>query len=422
MFVDRAKIHVRGGHGGAGSVAFLREAHRPRGGPSGGDGGPGGDVWLEASESVSTLLRFTRQIHFAAESGTHGSGAGRHGRRGGDMVVQVPAGTSVLDDDGVLLADLVTPGDRVRVARGGRGGRGNARFATARRKAPSFAEQGEYGEERWVVLELRLLADVALVGFPNAGKSTLISRISAAKPKIAGYPFTTVEPHLGVVRFRDHEFVVADVPGLIQGASEGRGLGHHFLRHVERARVLLYCLDPLHSEGLSPEEQLGILEREVEAYSADLARRPATTVVTKADVSPEGEVSAVTGQGIEDLLARLSRMVEAAVRESPERTGYVLHRPDDEGYRVERRGSGLAVVGRTVERVVAMADLTNPEAAGYVRERLRRMGVEDALRAAGVRTGQEVVIGKLVFEWEEDHDGGRADEGAAGDGSRGGSR
>ena len=242
-FVDEAQVHVKGGNAGAGSVSFRREAHVAKGGPDGGDGGAGGDVCLVADRNVASLLGFRDHPHRRAGNGSHGMGKARHGKAGSDLEVPVPEGTVVRDASGAVLADLVSAGDRWLAARGGQGGRGNARFLSNRRRAPSFAEQGELGEERWLDLELKLLADVALVGFPNAGKSTLISRISAAKPKVADYPFTTLEPHLGVVRFQDHEFVVADIPGLIEGASEGRGLGHRFLRHIERARALVVLVD-----------------------------------------------------------------------------------------------------------------------------------------------------------------------------------
>src|SRR3954449_827428 len=254
-FVDEAQLHVRAGDGGAGAVSFRREAHVPRGGPDGGDGGKGGDVWLVADRNVASLLGFRDHPHRRATSGAHGQGGGRHGANGTDTRVAVPEGTTVKEKDGTVVADLVHEGDTWLAARGGRGGRGNARFLSNRRRAPSFAEQGESGEERRLNMELRLMADVALVGLPNAGKSTLISRISAAKPKIADYPFTTLEPHLGVVRLDDTEYVVADIPGLIEGASEGRGLGHQFLRHIERARVLLVLLDLASADGRTPKEQ-----------------------------------------------------------------------------------------------------------------------------------------------------------------------
>src|SRR4249919_826237 len=267
-FVDECALNVRGGDGGAGSVSFRREAHVPRGGPDGGDGGSGGDVWLVADHNVASLLAFRDHPHRRGTDGTHGQGKGRHGTSGKDLIVAVPQGTTVRAmDGGMLLADLVNHGDRWRAAAGGRGGRGNARFLSNTRRAPSFAEQGERGEQRWLLLELRLMADVALVGFPNSGKSTLISRISAAKPKIADYPFTTLEPNLGVVRTDDdHEFVVADIPGLIEGASEGKGLGHQFLRHVERARVLCLLVDLAALDGVAPAEQERVLLDELARY------------------------------------------------------------------------------------------------------------------------------------------------------------
>src|SRR3954470_7860848 len=258
-FVDEAQLHAKAGDGGAGSVSFRREAHVAKGGPDGGDGGHGGNVWLVADHNVSSLIAFKDHPHRRATNGTHGSGKGRHGADGDDIIVPVPEGTVVRDREGRVVADLVHDGDRWMAAKGGQGGRGNARFLSNRRRAPSFAEQGEMGEEQWYDLELKLMADVALVGFPNAGKSTLISRISAAKPKIADYPFTTLQPHLGVVRYNDADYVVADIPGLIEGASEGRGLGHQFLRHIERARVLLVLADLVAADGRPPADQEKIL-------------------------------------------------------------------------------------------------------------------------------------------------------------------
>ena len=273
-FVDESQLNVRGGDGGAGCVSFRREGPEVMGGPNGGDGGKGGDVWLVADRNVASLLGFRDHPHRRAGNGVHGKGKDLHGKRGADQQVHVPEGTVVRDlYTGELLADLVHHGDRWLAAAGGRGGRGNARFLSNRRRAPSFAEQGEHGEERWLKLELKLMADVALVGFPNAGKSTFISRISAAKPKIADYPFTTLEPHLGVVRLDDgFEMVVADIPGLIEGASEGRGLGHQFLRHVERARVLCVLVDLAPLDELPPEDQAPVLLRELGAYRARAAR------------------------------------------------------------------------------------------------------------------------------------------------------
>jgi GTP-binding protein len=413
-FVDLVQVNLRGGDGGAGCVAFRREAHVPKGGPDGGDGGSGGDLYVQADRNVASLLAFRDHPHRRADSGTHGSGSKRHGARGGDLVVHVPEGTQVKSRDGELLADLVRHGDRYLAANGGRGGRGNARFLSNSRRAPSFAEQGEYGEEHWLRLEVKLLADAALVGFPNAGKSTLISSVSAAKPKIADYPFTTLEPNLGVVRFRDHEFVVADIPGLIEGAAEGKGLGHQFLRHVERARVLVILLDLAALDGTSPEEQERVLLRELGDYQPDLLDRPRLVAGSKADVAPdEAErlrqsrpdalcISAVAHQGLDELLGRLGTLVDDAREAEPAPEPFVVLRPAEEGFAVVREDDGgWRVTGRSAERVVAMADLTNLEAMEYVQMRLRKMGVERALQRAGAREGDLVRIGPVELDYVE---------------------
>ena len=290
-FVDESQIHVKGGNGGAGTVSFRREAHVSRGGPDGGDGGRGGNVYLEATTNLASLLSFVDHPHRRGGDGGHGGGKKRHGRNGTDLVVPVPVGTLVRHQNGDVLADLTTSGDRYLAAAGGRGGRGNARFSSNRLRAPAFAEQAELGEEHWLSLELELMADVALVGFPNAGKSTLVSTISAAKPKIADYPFTTLEPHLGVVRVGGKtaqdpggvEFVVADIPGLIEGASEGRGLGHKFLRHLQRARVLLVLADLGEDEGRAPSDQVRILLEELRRYRPELLDRPRIVAGSRAD-------------------------------------------------------------------------------------------------------------------------------------------
>jgi GTP-binding protein len=404
-FVDEVSAHARGGAGGAGAVSFRREAHVPRGGPDGGDGGRGGDVWLVADRNVASLLAFRDHPHRRAGDGSHGRGGRRHGTDGADLEVKVPEGTVVRAPDGELLADLVRAGDRWCAARGGRGGRGNARFLSNRRRAPAFAEQGERGEERWLRLELKLMADVALVGFPNAGKSTLISRISAAKPKVADYPFTTLEPHLGVVRFGEHDFVVADIPGLVEGASEGRGLGHRFLRHIERARVLLVLLDLAPADATAPGAQLDVLLRELGRYRPELLERPRLAAGTKADVAQfeyDGlRVSAVTGAGVNELLGRLGKLVAEARAAAPEPEPFVVHRPEPEGVRVERADDGAYVVmGRPAERAVALSDLTNADALAYVHDRLRRIGVDRALARAGAREGDLVRIGDHSFEYE----------------------
>ncbi len=427
-FVDECQINVRGGDGGAGCVAFRREAHVAKGGPDGGDGGRGGDVWLQADRNVASLLAFRDHPHRKATSGVHGSGKKKHGHGGDDLVVHVPEGTVVLDRDGTVLADLVNQGDRWLAAAGGRGGKGNARFLSNKRRAPSFAEQGEEGEERWLNLELKLMADVALVGFPNVGKSTLISRISAAKPKIADYPFTTLEPNLGVVRLDDGvEYVVADIPGLIEGASEGRGLGHRFLRHIERARVLVLLIDV--AGGLDgttaedPAEQARVLLQELGAYEPDLIDRPRIVIGSRADLVPEylaaaetGEsvttpdglqldvcVSSVVGLGLPWLVGRMGDAVREVRAIEPEIDGFVVHRPIPEGFRIEREDDGsYRVVGRQAERAVALSDLTNLEALDYAHSRLKKLGVDKALARAGAHEGDTVRIGRLSFDFEEE--------------------
>jgi len=407
-FVDEASLNVKGGDGGAGVVSFRREAHVPKGGPDGGDGGKGGDLWLVAHHEVASLSAFRDHPHRRASNATHGMGKARHGTSGADLRVLVPEGTVVKDTDGNVVADLVSAGDTWLAARGGRGGRGNARFLSNRRRAPSFAEQGEPGEERWLRLELKLMADVALVGFPNAGKSTLISRISAAKPKIADYPFTTLQPHLGVVRVDDQEMVVADVPGLIEGAGEGKGLGHQFLRHVERARALLVLVDLGPLQETSPADQERILITELGGYQPELLERPRVVVGTKADVataawSGDLRISAVTGEGVCDLLGRMAELVARARAAIPAAEAYVVHRPEPEGVLVERDVDGAWLVrGLPAERAVAVNDLTDEQALAYVHERLRRLGVDHALSRSGARDGDVVRIGRLTFEYQPD--------------------
>ena len=413
-FVDECNINVQGGNGGAGCVSFRREAHVSKGGPDGGDGGNGGSIWLVADHNAASLLSFRDFPHRKAEPGKHGSGKKKHGMSASDLEVRVPEGTVVYLFDGTELADLSTHGDRFLAAAGGVGGKGNARFLSNKRRAPAFAEQGEEGEERWLHLELKLVADVALVGFPNVGKSTLISRISAAKPKIANYPFTTLEPNLGVVKLDDDrddfEMVVADIPGLIEGAAEGKGLGHQFLRHVERARVLVLLLDLAPWDSVSPEEQERLLLHELGAYRPELLDRPRIRVGSKADVGGDVEfdgltISSVTGEGIPQLLGQMSTAVrkaraEAAALDSSE---IVIHRPFAESISVERLGgSEWEVHGRQALRAVRLSDLTDPEALAHAQNRLDSIGVYKKLRSEGARDGDVVYIGDLSFEYEED--------------------
>ncbi|HEY4378586.1 MAG TPA: Obg family GTPase CgtA, partial [Acidimicrobiales bacterium] len=360
--------------------------------------------------NVASLLAFRDHPHRRAGNGVHGQGKRKNGHAGESVEVPVPEGTVVFDQDGATVADLVRAGDRWLAARGGQGGRGNASFLSNRRRAPTFAEQGEAGEERWLRLELKLMADAALVGFPNVGKSTLISRISAAKPKIADYPFTTLEPNLGVVRLDDGvEIVVADIPGLIEGASQGRGLGDRFLRHVERARVLVVLLDLAETAEHPPAEQERILLQELGGYRPELLERERVVVGSRADMAVADHgwdgptVSSITGAGVPQLLGAMARAVTAARGAEPAAEAFVVHRPIPEGIRVDRDDDGtLMVVGRQAERAVALSDLTNLEALAFVHERLTKLGVHKALARAGAAEGDLVRISGFTFEYVPD--------------------
>jgi len=421
MFIDRAKIYVKGGDGGNGIIAFRREKYVPMGGPAGGDGGNGGSVVLLADENLNTLLNFRYQKHFKAPRGAHGQGKGMHGARGEDLIVKVPVGTVVYDDDsGEVIADLTESGQKVIVARGGHGGKGNMRFVSSVNKAPNIAENGQPGEERWIRLELKLLADVGLVGFPNAGKSTLISRISAARPKIADYPFTTLEPNLGVVSTKNHEsFVVADIPGLIEGAHRGVGLGHDFLRHIERTRVLLYILD-----GAEPDERdiftdYEILKNELQLYNPELIERPYLIILNKMDL-PEtqtklallkeryGEekvlgISAVSGWGLEELIERTFRLVKSVPQSKRliEETRVIRRFEEEEPFKIEKKNGIYEVSGKRIENLVAISNLNQDESLRRFQRICNKMGLEDELRKMGIKSGDTVKIGGLEFEYTD---------------------
>ena len=418
MFVDRVRVRLRAGDGGAGVVSFLKQGRSPRGKPVGGSGGPGGNVVLEAHPEMSTLLTYQRNPHHTAPKGTHGTGELRHGKAGDDLVISVPPGTVVFDEDDLLIADLAVPFQRVKVLEGGRGGRGNAALVSPAHRAPTFCEQGEYGTAAWFTLELKLVADAALIGFPNAGKSTFISRVSAAKPKVADYPFTTLEPHLGVVSVDDREFVLADIPGLIEGAAEGKGLGHEFLRHTERARALVVLLDPSPLQTESPQRQYEVLMTELTRHDPTLASRPQVVVLSKSDLGTDAELveevrtavpdlmvaSAVTGDGLDAVLHRVADVVDEVRQDAEEREGFMLHRPVAVPFTIERAGDRWQVAGRAAERAVGLNDLTQTDAAHLAARRLKRLGVDDALKAAGAVPGDEVQIGDLVFEYSEPDD------------------
>lgn len=424
MFYDQAKIYVKSGDGGDGCVAFRREKYIPHGGPAGGDGGKGGDVTLMVSAHLNTLYRFSRQRHFKAERGQHGRGKNQTGANGAEMVVEVPPGTVVRDaDTGELLADLTEPGERFVAAQGGRGGRGNARFATATNQAPRMAERGEPGQERWLELELKLLADVGLVGLPNAGKSTLLAAVSAARPKIADYPFTTLQPNLGVVVLDDFtSMVLADIPGLIEGASLGAGLGHEFLRHIERTRLLIHLLD---GAGEDPLEAFDAINAELAAFDERLAAKPQIVAFNKMDLDRAQDVwllvrgelqgrgyevlaiSGLTRMGTRELLyraaQRLADLPEVPVAPAVETP---VLRPDLEtdDFTVERTADGWHIRGRRIERLARITRWDLYEAVTRFQKTLERTGITQALEAAGVQAGETVFIGDVELEWGEDTD------------------
>jgi GTP-binding protein len=427
-FVDRVVVHVAAGNGGHGVASIHREKFKPLGGPDGGNGGDGGNVVLEVDPSVHTLLDFHHRPHQKAGNGRPGEGSNRHGARGEDRVLRVPAGTVVSTPDGRVIADLVGAGTRVVLAHGGKGGLGNAALANSRRKAPGFALLGEPGEAFDAVIELKSIADVGLVGFPSAGKSSLIAAMSAARPKIADYPFTTLVPNLGVVRAGDVAFTMADVPGLIPGASTGKGLGLEFLRHIERCAVLVHVVDMATMEpGRDPESDIEALEHELAEYSGeeiDLVGRLRIAVLNKIDVPDARElvdlvratleerglqvfpVSAVTGEGLRELGFALATAVDEhrAALPAPEAARITLtpRAVDDSGFTVERDpedDEAFVVRGVKPERWVRQTDFTNDEAVGFLADRLNRLGVEEELAKAGAREGDAVTIGGVTFDW-----------------------
>ena len=426
MLYDKARIFVEGGAGGSGCLSFRREAHVPHGGPDGGDGGRGGAVVLLCDDSLRDLQTFKRRAHYKAPRGTHGQGAQKHGSDGEDLVVRVPPGTQVRDFNGTTY-DLVAPGTRVTLARGGIGGRGNKQFATATRQAPRLAERGLGGDEGWVELQLKLLADVGLVGLPNAGKSSLLSRLTRADPKVAGYPFTTLEPVLGTLENDDRQIVLADIPGLIEGASDGAGLGHDFLAHVERTRLLVHVLDLAPLDGSDPEDNHRVIEAELAAHDARLASLPRILALSKSDlVTPEAAAeaaaawrarmgddvpvlvtSSATRTGLDELRRLLLEAVpveapvptEALAAESELAEHRTFRPAADRSFRVERLDDGtFRVAGTQVERLMARYDVEHEDALGLIERRLHRMGVVRALEAAGFEAGDDVEIGGVTFE------------------------
>jgi GTP-binding protein len=422
MLFDRAKVYVEGGRGGNGVVSFRREAHVPRGGPDGGDGGRGGDVVLVCDAQRRDLSSLGRSRHFRAGRGRHGKGKRQHGERGEDRAIAVPPGTVVHGLHGSEV-ELLEDGRRVVVARGGAGGHGNKRFATSTRQAPRFAERGLEGESGEIELRLKLLADVGLVGLPNAGKSSLLARLTRADPKVADYPFTTVEPNLGTIELDDRQLVLADIPGLIEGAAEGAGLGHEFLAHLERCRLLVHLVEVGPAEG-DPESNYRAVRSELSGYGAGLDELPEIIALSKIDLMPEEEggrlvaewqerhgsetvavlgISAVTGAGLDGLVraifASLPEEPTPSRRETFEAEHRVYRPGEDEGFEVVREQDGrFRVTGRGIELLIARHDLENPEALDYLEARLREIGVIAELQRAGFEPGDEVVVGEVEFD------------------------
>lgn len=431
MFVDKAKIYVKGGDGGDGLVAFRREKYVPEGGPAYGDGGRGGDVIFRVDEGLRTLMDFRYQRHFKADKGIKGRNKSQHGANADHMIVRIPPGTILIDDDTQeIIADMTRHGQQVVVARGGRGGRGNTRFATANNTAPELAENGEEGQERYVVMELKVMADVGLVGFPSVGKSTLLSVVSAAQPKIGAYHFTTITPNLGVVDVGDgRSFVMADLPGLIEGASEGIGLGHEFLRHVERTRIIIHVVDMSGSEGRDPFEDWVLINDELKQYNASLIDRPQIVAANKMDM-PESEenlisfrervaevrpdleimpVSSLTRQGVQELLYRATDILDSIpvapvveeVAETTERKVYKLEAEEDNSFTITRDNEAFVVTSPRIERMLKRMQLSTHDAILKLARTLRHMGVDAELRKRGAVEGTIVRIADFEFEFVE---------------------
>jgi len=415
MFIDKAKIIVKAGNGGDGCMSFRREKYVPKGGPDGGDGGKGGAVYFRAHTRLKTLLDFARRPKFEAERGKDGRGRNQFGRNGVDRIFDVPCGT-VLYENGTVLADLVQSGDQILVCRAGRGGRGNVRFKSSVRQAPRIAERGEPGETRNLNLQLKVIADVGLIGMPNAGKSTLLSRLSRAHPKVADYPFTTLAPNLGVNQYHQREVVFADIPGLIEGSHEGKGLGHEFLQHIERTKILIHVIDPMGFQGKSAKENVKIIQRELKEYSRALSKKPEILVVNKQDLTEADRVfkeikrafrgrtvmaiSGVSGQGISALLAEAVRKLDYVPVEKEAKDSKPVRIALEPEFWVDKEARNYVVRGKKVECLIAMTNFSLEEGVERTQHILKKMGIERALSAHGAKDGDPVVIGTFEFTFK----------------------
>lgn len=419
MFIDRATIHIKAGNGGNGKVSFFTARYLPNGGPDGGDGGKGGDIIFVADKNINTLLDFKYNRHFRAENGKPGEINNKTGKSGQDLIIKVPMGTVIKNQEGKVVADLVYDSQRVVLLKGGRGGKGNAKFASSRRQAPRFAQQGEITKEYIITLELKLIADVGIIGFPNVGKSTLLSVISQAKPKIANYPFTTLSPSLGVVQYQDYSFVAADIPGIIEGAAQGAGLGHQFLRHIERTRLLLHVIDISEYEGRSAVDDYNIVNNELKNFLDKLADLPQIVVLNKADILQDTTkvedfkkaanvqdvvlISAATRQGIDKLLAvianKLKQLPIPDIQFEPET---VLDELEDNTFHIEVLEDGYYVVtGKMIENLARNVVLSEPDSLAYFQRSLKDLGINQALKDKGIKDGDTVLMLDTEFEWHD---------------------
>lgn len=417
-FIDEVKIYIKAGDGGNGAASFRREKYVPFGGPDGGNGGKGGDVYIEASKDFNTLTHLALNPHIRAERGEHGKGSNKYGKKAKDTVIYVPCGTVVQDINGKIIADMINHGDRILIAKGGAGGRGNAMFKTSTNRAPDFAEKGERGEEKTILLSLRVIADIGLIGFPNAGKSTLLSRITNATPQIADYPFTTLNPNIGVCFHKGKTLVVADIPGLIEGASEGKGLGHEFLKHISRTKLLIHLIDPSGFYDIKPLDSVNIIAKELKKYSTDVYLKERILAVNKSDITGAEEVykkikskfkknrvfliSAVTGKGINEMLDYVISKIDK-IKVKYEK---IEINPDilkvNKGFEIVKKNDSFYVYGESIEKLVYRTDINNETAVKRLLNILKKIGLIKQLLKSGIKEGDTVVIGGTEFIWEND--------------------